>query len=72
MYQLEEVITMHYKTSGKKSIPSVEPPCRKSIYNTREDAEDMIRHLAETRTGRAIHAYRCDVCGFWHLTKTKP
>jgi hypothetical protein len=28
----------------------------------------MIRHIAETRTGRMITAYRCEACGFWHLT----
>ena len=63
---------MHYKTSGKKSIAPFEPPCKKTTYHTREDAEDMIRHLTETLTGRKISAYRCDVCGFWHLTKNKP
>jgi hypothetical protein len=59
---------MRYKTTEKKSIQPFEPPCRKTIYQTREDAEDMIRHIAETRTGRKITAYRCEVCGFWHLT----
>jgi hypothetical protein len=59
---------MVYKSTGKKSIAPFEPPCRKAIYNTREDAEEMIRHLAEARTGKVIRAYRCDVCGFWHLT----
>jgi rubrerythrin len=59
---------MSYKTTGKKRIAPVEPPCRKAIYQSREEAEDMIRHLAETLTGKEIRAYRCDVCGFWHLT----
>ncbi|HOP00028.1 MAG TPA: hypothetical protein PLV06_06030 [Bacteroidales bacterium] len=59
-----------FRTAGKKNIPSLEPPCRKAIYHTREDAEDMIRHIAETRTGREIRAYRCDICGFWHLTRS--
>ena len=59
---------MRYKTSGKKSIVPFEPLCRKAIYHTREDAVDMIRHLEETRTSSKISAYRCDVCGFWHLT----
>jgi len=59
---------MAFKSTGKKSITTVEPPCRKAIYHTHEDAEDMISHLAETRTGKKISSYRCDVCGFWHLT----
>jgi len=33
-----------------------------------EEAQDMIRHITETRIAREIHAYRCPVCGFWHLT----
>lgn len=62
---------MRYKTTGKKSIEPFEPTCRKAIYHTREDAEYMIRHIAETRTGRMITAYRCELCGFWHLTSKK-
>lgn len=59
---------MRYKTVTGKNMDPIEPPCRKAIYHTREDAEDMIRHIAETRTVRSIRAYRCDICGFWHLT----
>ena len=59
---------MRYKTTGKKKIEPFGLPCRKTIYQTREDAEDMIRHITETRTGREIRAYKCDICGFWHLT----
>jgi hypothetical protein len=28
----------------------------------------MIRHILETRVGKEIRAYKCPVCGFWHLT----
>lgn len=62
---------MRYKSLARKNVNPFEPPCKKAIYHTREDAEDMIRHIAETRTGREIKAYRCDVCGFWHLTSRK-
>lgn len=59
---------MRYKTVARKNVDPFGLPCKKAIYQTREDAEEMIRHIAETRTAREIRTYRCDVCGFWHLT----
>ena len=59
---------MVYRTSKKKLITSVELPCKKTIYHSREEAEDMIRYINETRVTREINAYKCDICGFWHLT----
>jgi hypothetical protein len=60
--------TMGYTISGKRNVNAIEPSCKKTIYNSREDANDMIRHINETRSAKKIHAYKCDVCGFWHLT----
>jgi hypothetical protein len=58
---------MSYRTL--KSRPgSLNPSCRKTIYHSREEAEDMIRHIRETRVTHEIRAYNCPVCGFWHLT----
>jgi hypothetical protein len=63
---------MGYKISNTKNIPPVEPPCKKTIYYTPEEAQDMIKYLKENRTNKVISAYKCSVCGFWHLTsKTK-
>ena len=60
---------MAYKKSDFGKITPFEPPCRKTIYHTLEDAQDMIRYMLENRkTGKEISAYKCDVCGFWHLT----
>ena len=59
---------MAYRTSKKRQIGSVELPCKKTIYHSREEAEDMIRYIEETRVTREIKAYKCDICGFWHLT----
>ncbi len=59
---------MRYRVSDKKAVTSLEPPCRKTIYHSKEEAEDIIKHISETRGGREIKSYRCDVCGFWHLT----
>jgi hypothetical protein len=59
---------MVYKYSNKKDINPLEPPCRKTIYNSPEDAQDMVRFIKENRNVREIKAYRCTICGFWHLT----
>jgi hypothetical protein len=59
---------MGLRISKKKNIVSLEFPCRKRTYHTLRDAEDMIRHISETRVTREIRAYQCPVCGFWHLT----
>jgi hypothetical protein len=59
---------MGYKLSNIKKISPIELPCRKTMYNTIEEAQDMIRYIEENRGGRQIHAYKCTTCGFWHLT----
>jgi hypothetical protein len=38
------------------------------MYNSAEEAEDVIRYIRENRDGQEIHVYKCTVCGFWHLT----
>jgi hypothetical protein len=60
---------MSYKQSNPKHVVPFEPPCKKTIYHTFEDAQDMIRYMRKnSTTGKEISAYKCDVCGFWHLT----
>jgi hypothetical protein len=59
---------MAYKTSKVKNITPIELPCRKKIYYSPEEAQEMIRYIRETRTVREIHAYKCTSCGFYHLT----
>jgi hypothetical protein len=59
---------MGYKYSNIKNINPLEPPCKKTIYYSQEEAHDMIRHIKENRVVREIHAYKCSFCGFWHLT----
>lgn len=51
-----------------KNIDPIQPACRKNIYHSAEEANDMIRHITETRVTRPIKAYKCTICGFWHLT----
>jgi hypothetical protein len=59
---------MGYKLSNKKKINPIEPLCKKTIYHSPEEAEDMIRYIKENRRVQEIHVYKCTSCDFWHLT----
>jgi hypothetical protein len=59
---------MGYRQPKIKNIDPVEPPCKKKIYYTPEEASDMIKYLRENRTNKPISVYKCTICGFWHLT----
>jgi hypothetical protein len=59
---------MAYKVLKNQKIEPVKPACRKTIYNSPEEAQAMIRHINETRVTRQIHVYQCNICGKWHLT----
>jgi len=58
---------MKYNISGIKNITPIGTPCKKTTYHTQAEAEDMIRHLTETRITKKIRPYQCTICGFWHL-----
>lgn len=62
---------MAYKFLKYGSIDPVDPQCRKKIYQSREEAGEMILYIRETRVVKDLHAYRCETCGLWHLT-SKP
>jgi len=59
---------MVYKLSNIKKIDPIEPSCKKAIYNSLEEAQDMIRYIKENRRVKEITVYKCTSCGFWHLT----
>ncbi|MEZ5071336.1 MAG: hypothetical protein R2751_10300 [Bacteroidales bacterium] len=59
---------MGYKSSKYRSVAPLGPSCRKKSYQTKEEAEDMIRYIEETRMTRRLSTYRCEICGLWHLT----
>jgi len=59
---------MRYKLNKNKPDPLAGPVCKKKAYHTKEEAEDMIHYITETRVTRIIKAYQCKVCGLWHLT----
>jgi YgiT-type zinc finger domain-containing protein len=59
---------MAYKASNFKSVRPIGPSCKKKTYNSREEAEEMITYIQETRYTRELHAYECPECGLWHLS----
>lgn len=59
---------MAYNRNSRKSVNPIDPSCNKTIYNTREEAEDMIRYIQENRVVKELRAYQCNVCGLWHLS----
>lgn len=59
---------MAYKFSKIKKVDPLVPACKKTIYNSIEEAQDMIDYIKENRISREIRAYKCRICGFWHLT----
>ena len=62
---------MAYNSSKRKSVDPIGQPCKKTAYNSRQEAEDMIRHIHDTRYTKALHTYQCQLCGGWHLS-SKP
>ena len=62
---------MAYELSKNIKIDPVEPLCKKRAYYSAEEAQEMIRHITETRVTRSIRYYQCPVCGLWHLTSRK-
>jgi hypothetical protein len=59
---------MKYKPSRKRKIDPVESPCKKTIYNSFDDAKEAIDYLQENKFVKDLSAYKCSMCGFWHLT----
>ncbi len=65
---IEEKDKVAYNTSNSKSIDPIGPSCKKAMYNSREEAEDMIRYIQENRVVKELHTYQCTSCGLWHLS----
>jgi hypothetical protein len=53
---------------SNKNIPSLQLPCKKTVFHTKEDANEMIKDITLHRITKSIKPYKCPVCGFWHLT----
>lgn len=59
---------MVYKASKFRSVDPLGPSCKKAMYNSRAEAEDMIKHIHENRVVGNLDTYQCNICGMWHLT----
>jgi hypothetical protein len=59
---------MKYKPTHIRKVYPVETPCKKTMYNSLAEAEASIAYLQETKYVKDLSAYKCEICGFWHLT----
>jgi hypothetical protein len=59
---------MKYKPSRTKNADHVQSPCKKTMYNSLIEAKESIDYLKENKWVKDLSAYKCSVCGFWHLT----
>ena len=61
---------MKYKLTKQEKIYPIEPPCKKTMYKSKEDAQEAIEWVV---SGKRVNldTYHCSVCGFWHLTSIK-
>jgi hypothetical protein len=59
---------MKDKPSRLKKIDPIAAPCKKTIYNSLIDAKESIAYLQENKFVKDLSAYKCSVCGSWHLT----
>jgi hypothetical protein len=49
-------------------ITPIEPQCKKTIYTSLIEAKESIVYLQENKGAKDLSAYKCTICGFWHLT----
>jgi hypothetical protein len=59
---------MKYKPSHITKIYPIESPCKKTMYHSLIEAKESITYLQENKSVKGLSAYKCSVCGFWHLT----
>ena len=59
---------MNYKSSRMRKIDPIRSPCKKTIYKSLFEAEESIDYLQKEKWVKGLSAYKCSVCGFWHLT----
>ena len=59
---------MKSKSSPKKKIDPLGPSCKKTIYNSLVEAQEAIAWHQENKYVKDLSAYKCSLCGFWHLT----
>jgi hypothetical protein len=63
----DKIIRVKHKLSKTDKIIPIEPPCKKTIYKSKEEAQEAIKYMKEIRVVE-LNCYHCSICGFWHLT----
>lgn len=58
---------MKYKLTKREKIYPIEPPCKKTMYDSKEDAMEAMKFVMSDKWVK-LETYQCSVCGFWHLT----
>ncbi len=56
---------------GPSHVRKINPvgfTCKKKSYSTADEAWEAIEYIKENTYVRNLSAYRCSVCGLWHLT----
>jgi hypothetical protein len=66
-----KIIEMTFKISHLRNVYPVESPCKKTMYDSLADATETIEYLKENKGVKNLSAYKCTMCGFWHLTSAK-
>lgn len=59
---------MKYKIPENKKLHPIESPCKKTIYDTQDQAKEMIIYLKNEKGIKDLQTYQCHICGLWHLT----
>ena len=59
---------MKSKPARIKKIDPIAVTCKKTIYNSLIEAQESIAYIQENKFVKDLSAYKCSVCGFWHLT----
>ncbi len=49
-------------------VATVPTTCEKRAYATKSDARRFIKKRRGRGRFRAKHAYRCEDCGYWHIS----
>jgi hypothetical protein len=59
---------MKYKPTREGKVYPIESPCKKTMYSSYADARESMDYLMANRNVKELSAYKCTICGFWHLT----
>jgi hypothetical protein len=59
---------MKHKPLVIRKIHPIEARCKKTIYDSFDDAKASADYLRENKGVKDLSVYKCTICGFWHLT----